>query len=263
MNSHQSPSADLAAPRAIILCRVLEMEIEHFAAQCPQVVQIQRLEQGLHNEPRKLNQHVQATVDRLERETEAQVIVLGYGLCSRGLEGVRAERCRLVIPRAHDCITLLLGDKDRYQSYVAEHPGTYWYSPGWIRHHVAPGPERHERMYREYCEKYGEDNAEFLMETEKQWHANYRRATFVDLGIGPTSEDIQYTQRCAEWLGWQYDRQHGDASLLRELVCGPWDAARFVTVPPGQTIRMTGDQRVLECCAASEMWRDGPSREDQ
>ena len=42
-------------------------------------------------------------------------------------------------------------------------------------------------MYREYCEKYGEDNAKFLMETEQQWHANYDRATYVDVdGIGAT-----------------------------------------------------------------------------
>jgi hypothetical protein len=243
-------------PTAIILCRVLELEIEHFAQRCDHVVRLERLEQGLHNEPRKLHQHVQQAIDRLERETPAEVIVLGYGLCSRGVEGLRTTRCQLVIPRAHDCITLLLGDKDRYQQYVARHPGTYWYSPGWIQHHLPPGPERYDRMYQEYCEKYGEDNAAFLMDTERQWHANYNRATFVDVGIGTQPEHLEFTRQCAEWLGWEYDRQHGDASLLQELVQGPWDASRFVTVPPGQTVRMTGDERVLECDGASEMWTD-------
>ncbi len=62
-------------------------------------------------------------IDAVERETDAEAIVLGYGLCSRGTEKLRCQRCQLVVPRAHDCITLLLGDKQRYSDYVAQHPG--------------------------------------------------------------------------------------------------------------------------------------------
>ncbi len=248
MTSPTTQAAPFRPPStAIILCQVLEMEIEHFAQGADHIVRIVRLEQGLHNEPNKLRAQVQQAVTRIEQETSAEAIVLGYGLCSRGTEGVFTTRCRLVIPRAHDCITLLLGDRQRYSDYVAQHPGTYWYSPGWIKHHLPPGPTRHEAMYREYCEKYGEDNAQFLIETEKQWHANYDRATYVDVnGIGATNEDLEFTRQCADWLGWNFDRQCGDPDLIRTLVWGPWDAERFVIVAPGQTIRLTGDQRVIE-----------------
>ncbi len=236
-----------APPTAIILCRVLELEIEHFAAGVDHIVRIVRLEQGLHNEPNKLRAQVQQAVESIEQETTAEVVVLGYGLCSRGTEGIRASRCRLVIPRAHDCITLLLGDRQRYADYVAHHPGTYWYSPGWIKHHLPPGPERRKAMYREYCDKYGPDNAEFLIETEQHWHDNYDRATYVDVGgIGATDEDVAFTRHCADWLGWDFDRQYGDPDLLRTLVLGPWDAQRFVVIEPGETIRLTGDQRVID-----------------
>lgn len=245
-----SPNNSIREPAtAIILCQVLELEIEHFAAQTQRVVHIEKLQQGLHNEPVKLKQRVQEAVNAIEADTPAEVIVLGYGLCSRGTEGIRTKRCRLVIPRAHDCITLLLGDKQRYSQYVAEHPGTYWYSPGWIKHHLPPGPQRQQAMYQEYCEKYGEDNAKFLMETEKQWHDNYDRATYVDVGgLGITERDVQYTRDCADWLGWDFDRQRGDPGLLRRLVLGPWDDEQFVVVEPGKTIRMTGDDRVIEQC---------------
>jgi hypothetical protein len=232
---------------AIILCQVLELEIDHFAAGAPHVVRIERLQQGLHNEPPKLHKHVQETIDVVERETDAEAIVLGYGLCSRGTEKLRCQRCQLVVPRAHDCITLLLGDKQRYADYAARHPGTYWYSPGWIKHHLPPGPGRAEAMQREYCEKYGEDNAKFLMETEQQWYHNYDRATYVDIGgIGTTDQDIEFTRQCAAWLGWNFDQQRGDPALIQELVEGPWSADRFLVVPPGKTLRMTGDDRVIE-----------------
>ncbi len=260
MNQPQSQSAHDGAtmPKtAIILCQVLEAEIEHFAADADHIVRIVQLEQGLHNEPNKLRQQVQAAVEEIERDTDAEVIVLGYGLCSRGTEGVFTQRCSLVIPRAHDCITLLLGGRKRYSEYVAKHPGTYWYSPGWIKHHLPPGPRRAEAIYCEYCEKYGEDNAKYLLETEQQWHANYDRATYVDVdGIGASPEDVEFTQECAKWLGWNFDRQAGDPKLIQQLVLGPWDLEHFVIIPPGQTICLTGDDRVIDIAPASEAAKD-------
>ena len=85
------------------------------------------------------------------------------------------------------------------------------------------------------------------MATEWQWYATYDRATYVDVdGIGVGYEDIRLTQECAQWLGWRFDRQSGDPRLLRQLVLGPWDPEHIVTVQPGQTIRLTGDERVIE-----------------
>ena len=126
-------------PLVVITCDVLRDEFVHLAKKLPHVLEVRILKQGLHNDPPKLRQELQQTVDDVEAKVPgAQAITLGYGLCSRGVEGVCAKRCRLVLARAHDCITLLLGDKDRYAEYVKEHPGTYWYSPGWNRCHTPP-----------------------------------------------------------------------------------------------------------------------------
>ena len=250
MTKHLASPRDSAdsrlPPTAVITCAVLELEIEHFASNLPHIVHIETLEQGLHNDPPKLKIHLQQAVDRIEQQTTAQAIVLGYGLCSRGTEGVRATRCQVVMPRAHDCITLLLGCKKRYAEYVQQCPGTYWYSPGWNKHHTPPGQDRYDQLVRQYRQKYGEDNARYLMETEQNWFSTYDRATYVDLGISDTADDVQYTQGCAKWLGWQFDHQRGDPELLRALLEGRWDQERFVVVPPGQTFRMTGDYRVIE-----------------
>lgn len=236
-----------AQPRvAVITCAVLEDEIEHFVRDRRHVVHVEMLEQGLHNEPDRLHERLQVAIDRVERKApEAQVIVLGYGLCSRGTEGVRASRCRLVMARAHDCITLLLGDRQQYAEYVARHPGTYWYSPGWNRHHLPPGQARYERLYEQYRKAYGEDNAQYLMETEQHWFATYDRATYVDLGVGATPEDIAFTQECADWLGWSFDRMAGSPALLEALLDGPWDDERFITLEPGEAFEASGDQAIV------------------
>ncbi len=243
---HDEPDVPRPPPTAVITCAVLELEIEHIAANLPHLRHVECLEQGLHNDPPRLKRELQSAIGRIEQQLPVEAIVLGYGLCSRGTEGVRANRCRLVIPRAHDCITLLLGCKTRYAEYVKKHPGTYWYSPGWNKHHTPPGQGRYEKLYCQYCEKYGEDNARYLMETEQNWFSTYDRATFVDLGVGDIGSGIDFTRQCADWLGWNFDRQQGDPELLQSLLEGRWDEERFVVVPPGQSFRMTGDPRVIE-----------------
>lgn len=230
----------------VVMCTVLESEVMHFVERSRHVAAVERLPQGLHNEPDRLRVEIQAAIDRIEDSVACDAVVLAYGLCSRGVEGVRTKRCRLVVPRAHDCIALLLGSHRRYKAYMDEHPGTYWYSPGWNRCHTPPGKERYERLRSQYLEQYGEDNAEFLMEQEQAWFSTYTRAAYVDIGIGETDEDIAYTKECARWLGWDFDRQHGSPQFIHDLVMGPWDEERFLVLEPGQTVRMTADDRVIE-----------------
>jgi hypothetical protein len=81
--------------------------------------------------------------------------------------GLTSRRLPLVIPRGHDCVTLLIGSKERYREYFDTHRGIYWYSSGWIERTLQPGRERYELTRRHYMETYGEDNAEFLMEMEQ------------------------------------------------------------------------------------------------
>ena len=231
---------------AVLACAVLDLEVRALARDLEEVVHVEFLPQGLHEEPDRLRRDLQVAIDRIEQTIDTDAIALVYGLCSRGTAGVRTRRCRLVIARAHDCITLLLGDKDRYAQYVKQHPGTYWYSPGWIRHTLMPGRQRYEQRYREYVEQFGEEDAEYLMATEQQWFKSYDRATYVHLTIGRTDEDVEYTRECAQWLDWRFDQQQGDVALLRDLLSGRWDPERFLVLEPGRGFDLVPDERVIE-----------------
>lgn len=244
--------ADAPMPKlAVVACAVLEPELKQFSAGMDHLVHVDVLEQGLHNEPDRLRDEVRAAVHRAEDMPAVEAVALLYGLCSRGTEGIASRRVPLVVPRAHDCITLLLGSKEHYAEYVAAHPGTYWYSPGWIATDTQPGRDRYDRLYAEYLEKYGEDNAEYLMEMEQGWMREYDRAAYVDLGVGDTEADLAYTRDCAEYLNWRFDHLKGQAGLLMDLLCGHWDAERFLVLQPGETLRMTSDARVIEKKVAS------------
>ena len=161
--------------------------------------------------------------------------LLGYGLCSNGTVGLQAE-IPVVLPRGHDCITLLLGSKERYREYFDSHRGSYWYSPGWIEAGKQPSQGRYERLLEQYTAKYGQDNAQYLMEVEQTWMKEYEWATYVDWGLVESAGYKAYTKRCAEFLGWHYDEVRGDPGLMQRFVDGCWDESEFLVVEPGRRI---------------------------
>ena len=191
--------------------------------------------------------HIQALSARYDaalESSEFDAILIGYGLCSNGIENIVARQTPLVVMRGHDCITFLLGSKERYKEYFDAHPGTYWYSPGWIEDHVPPGKERYQLIYNDYVAKYGEDNAQYLMEMEQSWFKQYTNAAYVGL-FGDYQAYKDFTKQCAEWLGWGYDELQGDPSLAKRFVEGQWDSEDFLLVPPGHRIRASHDERVV------------------
>jgi len=221
----------------LIVCKVLQREAYYCAARSPNVVDIVLMEQGLHDTPDRLRQEVQTalkqTCDIQGRPFDASL--LGYGLCSNGTVGLIAE-IPVVIPRGHDCITLLLGAKQRYQEYFDSHRGVYWYSPGWIESGKQPSRQRYELLLAEYTEKYGPDNAQYLMEVEQTWMKEYNWATYVDWGLVDSDDYRAYTKECADFLGWNYDELRGDAGLMQRFVDGVWSDEEFLVVEPGQRI---------------------------
>jgi len=233
----------------LISCHVLWRELCHFASVSSNVFTMEFLEQGLHNTPDLLRVRLQDAVDRANPEAEA--ILLGYGLCSNGVMGVVARDKPLVVVRAHDCVTFLLGSKERYREYFDSHPGTYWYSPGWIETSTMPGAERYDAALKQYIEIYGQENAEYLMQMEQGWLHHYSNAAYVDLGFGETEGYKTYTREAAEWLHWQCEFLEGDPRLVRNLLEGHWDSADFLVVQPGYQIVPSHDELVITAVPAA------------
>jgi len=84
------------------------------------------LESGLHLNPDKLRGALQAMIDDITAHTE--IIILGYGLCSMGVMGLKAAHSTLVIPRQDDCISIFLGSQRDYKKERGQEPGTYFLS---------------------------------------------------------------------------------------------------------------------------------------
>ena len=238
----------------VIGCDVLARALYLYAAQSPHTIDIEMFRYGLHQHPNDLRARLQQAIDAT-RGQGYDAVLLAYALCGKSTHGLVAGDTQLVMPRAHDCITLFLGSRARYRQQFEQVPGTYWYVQDYLERDdgsgvgLAIGAETGadaEATYASYVEKYGKDNAEYLMEIMGAWQSHYQRAGLIDLGIGDASLAEKRAQADAARRGWTFERLPGDLGLVRRLLYGEWDDD-FLVVPPGQTISMTYDENVL-CC---------------
>lgn len=230
---------------ALVACRVLEDELAVMTAGMTHIVRREFLEVGLHDQPTVLRAQLAQAIARAEDDPAVQQVALVYGLCGLALVDLGPRRCPLVVPRAHDCITLFLGSKERYAACMRDEPGTYWYSPGWNKAKRVPGPEREQMLRAEYTERFGEEEAEALLEMERETFAQHSVAGHTDMGFPGDLEHRRYSERCAQHLGWRMQVHPGDPGLLHALLTGPWDPERFLVVHPGERIGHAVDASVV------------------
>lgn len=229
-----------------LTCEALARSVYAAAATSPHVITVQLFRQGLHDTPRKLRFTLQDAVDAIPSGS-CEALLLGYGLCGLATAGLTARDVPLVIPRAHDCITLYLGSRARYDAEFSANPGTYWYSrdylerrePGTSTALGAASLENNEALYEEYVQKYGKDNADYLMQTMSTWRAHYDRAAFIDMGDGDSRRFQAIAAEQAAQNGWRFDQLQGDRRLIEQLIHGDWPEADFLIVPPGHRIQQS------------------------
>jgi hypothetical protein len=206
----------------ILACRTLEDEI---LAILPENVDAEFLEYGLHNTPGKLRQELQQRIDESEGY---DTLLLGYGLCSNGVAGIKTEKHTLVVPRVHDCISLLLGSRKQYEIEFQQYPATYYLSKGWIKQKGDP-----LSSYYKYLEKYGEETARWLMGEE---YKNYQRVVFIHI-VGDSEEYVKYSREVADFLKVKHWEVQGSQRYFEKLVKGEWDK-EFLIIPPGETVSL-------------------------
>jgi hypothetical protein len=239
----------------LIACEIVYREICAAVARSVNRIDVEFLPKGLHDMGQagmsaKIKEAV-AAVDASQYEA----IVLGYALCSNGLVGLEAGSIPIVLPRAHDCITLFLGSKERYLDYFHKNPGVYFKTTGWIER--GEGLQQHgddsiakqsgmTQTYEEMVEKYGEDNAKFLYDQLCNMTRNYAKLTYIAMGIEPDDRFERQSREQAEERGWEFEKLDGDLSLVQSLVNGPWDEERFLVVPPGKKIEVSYDAQIVK-----------------
>jgi len=236
----------------LIACEVLYRECYYCVSTVRNIVNVRILEQGLHHLGEiKMAEKLQAEIDSVETE-KYEAILLAFGLCNNGIRGLNSK-IPLVVPRAHDCITLLMGSKERYLDYFNQNPGTYYQSVGWIERAQSPlsNPDSTTtqmgmRTYQEYVEKYGEENAKYLIETLGDWMKYYTKLAYIDTEVGDFQAYKDQTKKDAVERGWSFEEIHGSLDLLLRMVNGQWDKEDFLVLRPGDKIQPSNNEEIIK-----------------
>ncbi len=238
----------------LISCEIFHREICAAAARSPHTIDIEFLPKGLHDiGSAGMLERLQAAADRVDGG-RYHAILFAYGLCNNGIVGLAARTIPIVMPRAHDCISLFFGSRERYLEYFNSHPGVFFKTTGWIERGVDTGElsqisiQRRTGMdqsYEELAARYGEDNAKYLWGELCDMAKNYRQLTFIEMGVEPDDSFEQRTREEAASRGWAFEKVRGDLSLIERLVNGAWEEHEFLVLRPGERIVARYDDDII------------------
>lgn len=183
------------------------------------------LDLNYHGKPDLLHVRLQEIIDQSQ---DYDLIIMTYSRCSNVVVGLLSPKVPLLLPRTHDCISLLLGSNERQLKLLKGNPGTYYFSRGWLDHGRTPYAE-----YLEYVDRFGQEKAAELI---KMLYGSYNKAVLI---MTLETKDIEkYREKVriiADFFGWDVGEEEGDLNLLITLLNGSI-RPDTVYVEPGRTI---------------------------
>lgn len=204
--------------KAIISCAVFEPYLKILLRNRNDIASVVFLEVKQHNHPEQLAQLLQQGIDRIRDVDE---ILVMYGLCGNAILPLKSIGIPIRFLKVHDCGMVLAGSRKCYKERFAHRLSQ---SYACAAYDVLESSQNY-RMSLEYLrikQEYGEDNAEYILET---LHKPKNETTvFFDFGL---TEDQAFLRKHAgrplEVVsgGWQMmqdfiDGKDNDAVVLKE-----------------------------------------------
>jgi hypothetical protein len=228
-----------------IVCQVFTRELKLAVSRSEHDVDVEILPIGTHELGNAMRPRLQARIDAAD-DQGFDAIVLGFALCGRGTEGIRAGKTPVVLPRGHDCIDILMGGQSKSLAYFETHPGVYYRSPGWVEFLEASSAMQpasmqnvfgDRRPVEELIAKYGEKNGRYLYEQFGNGGTAKETVTFISTGVPDEERFRKEAREAAAAEGRIFEECKGSTAVLERLVSGTWSPEEFLIIPPGSSVR--------------------------
>ncbi len=203
-----------------IVCEVILDELKD---KIPKDWVVVDFEKRLHENSDDLRGKLQAEIDRSE---DFDVILLGYGLCGKSLEGLVSKKSVLVMPRCDDCITLFLGSVKEYKKQFREQPGTFYLTSGYI------GEAEDFLVNQEIKDKYDQKTWDWII---GEMLKNYTRLAYINTGNYDPSKWRDMARKESIKLNLKFEEIDGNGELFNKMISYAWDDD-FLVIKPGQKI---------------------------
>lgn len=207
---------------SVVACEVLRQELEAVIGN--RDIALYLLDQGLHRRPKLMPDRIAEAISQAEADGATR-LALGYGLCSNGLVGVRADR-PMVVPKCHDCIAMIVGSPVRYRRMFSQNPGTYYLSSGWLE----VGKDPLTIMEDEYTESVGREDAKWVMNTEL---VHYTHFCYLRNGLGADNKNKSRVMENCRAFGKEYLELDCSLDYFKQLIDGPHPENFFINLQEG------------------------------
>jgi len=153
-------------------------------------------------------------------------VLFAFGFCGNALNGLSADNLTMVIPRADDCVALLL-NHGCVREEIPRDARHYYLTRGWFNHESSL-----TEAFMDWNERFGEERAAKLRKT---MFSGYECVDLIDTRAYDTSECLAQSQDVASELGLEHGIVQGSVQLLERLFKGERDS-EIIAIPPSEEI---------------------------
>lgn len=213
----------------MIGCETIKEELLYITDEMKiDTVDYEWIDGGLHGTPEKLQQEIQLRINKYDGQY--QNILLGYGYCGGGTDGLQAKKSRLILPKMSDCISMLLGSEDARREVNCE-DRPFYFTKGWARCMDQVEDIRITRTK----EKYGLEKTRWIYQ---KMFAGYDNIDIIDTGAYSLQDAFmrEKIDELNEFLDLPERTIAADLTMLIALLSKDWNS-QFLIKEPGETIR--------------------------
>ena len=184
------------------------------------------LDEELHRDPKLMRQAITEALGHLPESVETVLVCMGF--CGGSWADVPARQ-RIVMPRADDCVSILLHTVERRGFNLKEAGHLYVKGPD-------PKAASFKGIFARMTESVDKPTRRVY---RRQWQESYRHIDVIRAGIydcdspdylAPVRED-------ARFLDAEMNTVPGSNVILEKLVSGRWDDCFCVIAPGGRVTR--------------------------
>ena len=217
----------------ILSCPTLKKELQHALAVYQCSTPVYYLPQELHNNPSKLHEYLQTTIDSFDNIDKIMICVSG---CGGGTIGLQATSAQLVVPKTRDCIDILLSGAILEEIYRPE-KGIF-FTESWMNFSKNSSLDLNKQIEQ----KGYQAAAEYMRRLFKGFEHFY----IIDTGVYDTKEVQFYIEPLVEILNGTITLLKGEYQILHKMVLEKFDDD-FIIVPKGSIVNKTDfDKKFLQ-----------------
>ena len=180
-----------------------------------------------HRDPAEMQEHIKTELARMPEGIDTVLVCMGF--CGGSWDKVQS-RCRLVIPRVDDCVSLLLQTGDEPVSNLK--------APGHLYVRAKdPSTESFKAIFERMAKAYHVDE-ETAEKHHRDWMNLYNTISIMDTGINDSRrpEYAAIVKKDADWLDAKTEYVKAGIHLLEKLFTGQWDD-QFLVLEPGRAVQ--------------------------